>query len=248
MSPQDGDDSEEQSQDDDVASMYNQDEKVGPADVPGPDVSDDTDDGDTAETTEGNETADGPDEPGTAEGMPGEGGPMPGMDAPLVSPGDDEPEEVTGKFYVKYAQEKSVTLHDVDTAQICTLVENPGFERHEIVEATIESQPPMGVSYLITELDAHYAVPVEESPEAPTQQVLDIAVEELGEGDAVPIEREGKGEIHILRVGTERVEQAIEDLLDDETTYKNAARFENVERVEIRSASDEGVISVRYLP
>jgi hypothetical protein len=239
MSPQDGDDSNEHSEDE-VASMYNRDEKVGPADVPGPDVSDDS--------TDGTDTTDEANDSDTAGEAPGEGGPMPGMDTPLVSPDDDEPEEVTGTFYVKYAQAESVTLHDVDTAQICTLVENPGFERHEIVEATLESQPPMGVSYLITELDSHYAVPVEERSEAPTQQVLDIAAEELDEGDAVPIEREGKGEIHILRVGTDRVEQAVEDLLDDETTYKNAARFEDVERVEIRTASDEGVVSVRYLP
>lgn len=181
------------------------------------------------------------------ESSPGGAG-EPELDAPIIDPGNDEPETVTGTFYVKYAEDSSVTLHDVDTAQICTLVENPGFERHEIVEGTLVSQPPMGVSYLVDELEAHYSIPVETSSEAPTKQVQEIAVEELDTGEAVAIEREGDGEIHILRVQPERTETTAEELRDDEMTYKNAARYDAVERVEIRIDDTEGVVSIRYLP
>jgi len=171
----------------------------------------------------------------------------PALSAPTVEPATGELEEVTGTFYVKYAQQTSVTLHDVETAKICTLIENPGFERHEIVEGRLKAQPPMGVSYLVEELDAHYAVPVELSAEAPTSQVRDIAAD-LEVGDALAIEREGKGEIHIIRLEPEQTSAAAEGLLDDEMTYKNAARYDDVERVELRTDEERGIVSVRYLP
>ena len=212
---------------DDVVSMYERDDKVGPGDVSGPDPEEESDD-DSPESDDDS--------------------PEPALQPPKVEPVGGELDEVTGTFYVKYAQEMAVTLHDVDTAQICTLIENPGFERHDIVEGTLAAQPPMGVSYLVEELDAHYSVPVEASPEAPTKQVRDIATTDLAVGDAMAIEREGKGEIHILRVEPDQTAQTVEDLLDDEMTYKNAARYSDVERVEIRTDEDLGVVSIRYLP
>lgn len=167
------------------------------------------------------------------------------FEAPLLDQGD-EPETSAGTFYVKYAQESAVTLHEVNTAQICTLIENPGFETHDIIEATLVAQPPMQVSYLVQELENHYSVPVETSPEPPTQQVRGIA-SDIDVGEAVAIEREGEGEIHILRVDPEETERIAEELDDDEMTYKNAARY-GVERVEIRTDEDDGVVSIRYLP
>jgi hypothetical protein len=214
---------EDDSDDDDVASIYGSDGDDDTADVT-------TLDGDT-------ETDDDTDE-----------SPEPEISAPTVEAGGGELEEVSGTFYVKYAQEQSVTLHDIDSAQICTLIENPGFERHEIIEGTLKEQPPMGVSYLVEELEDHYSIPAERSPESPTTQVLGVGTEELDVGDALPIEREGKGEIHILKVEPSQTAQAVEELLDDETTYKNAARYDHVERVEVRTDEDEGVISIRYLP
>ncbi|GEM_PF-108666 len=208
---------------DEVLSMYERGENVGPGDVPGPD---------SHEEEQETETSN----------------PEPALSAPKVEPATGDLDEVTGTFYVKYAQELSVTLHEVDTAQICTLVENPGFERHDIVEATLAAQPPMGVSYLVDELDAHYSIPVETSPESTTTQVSDIAAGELDIGDAIAIEREGKGEIHILRVEPGQTAQVAEELHDDEMTYKNAARYDHVERVEIRTDDDRGVVSIRYLP
>lgn len=212
----------------DVASMYNNDEKVGPGDVPSPD----------AETETG--TADQDDTDGTS--------PEPEISAPTVEAGGKDLEDITGTFYVKYATEDSVTLHEVNTAQICTLIENPDFERHDIVEAVLKEQPPMGVSYLVEHLENKYTIPVESSEESPTKQVRDFGAEKLDVGEAVQIEREGMGKIHVLNVEPEDTETSVEGLLDDGATYKNAARYDNVERVEIRSDEDEGVVSVRYMP
>ena len=167
------------------------------------------------------------------------------FEAPLLD-GDDEPETSAGTFYVKYAQESAVTLHEVNTAQICTLIENPGFENHDIVEATLVAQPPMQVSYLVQDLEAHYSIPIETSPEPPTQQVRGVAGD-IDVGEAVAIEREGEGEIHILRVNPEDTERTAEELDEDEMTYKNAARY-GAKRVEIRTDEDDGVVSIRYLP
>ena len=218
----DGDDASD-TVDEEVVGMYERGEKVGPGDVPGLDPDE-----------ERRETDDRASEPA--------------LSAPKVEPATGDLDDVTGTFYVKYAQEMSVTLHEVDTAQICTLVENPGFQRHDIVEGTLAAQPPMGVSYLVEELDAHYSVPVETSPESPTTQVCDVATGELDVGDAVAIEREGRGEIHILRVEPGQTAQTAEELQDDEMTYKNAARYDHVERVEIRTDDERGIVSIRYLP
>lgn len=209
---------------DDVVSMYDRDDAVAPGEST-------TDEGQDSEDKE------------TDADSPGSN-----LEAPVVEPGGGDLEEVNGTFYVKYAQDDSVTLHEINTAQICTLVENPGFERHEIIDGTLKAQPPMGVSYLIEELDDQYSIPVEESAEAPTTHVHDIATEELDEGDAIAIEREGKGEIHILNVGAEQTADTVDELRDDETTYKNAARYEDVSRVEIRTDDDHGVVSIRYMP
>lgn len=212
---------DEESEDiEEVVSMYERDDSV----APGESTSDET-----------QETDD--------DSPPGSN-----LEAPTVEPGGGDLEEVTGTFYVKYAQDESVTLHEIDTAQICTLVENPGFERHEIIEGTVKAQPPMGVSYLVEELDDQYTIPVEHSSEAPTTHVREIATEELGEGDAIAIEREGKGEIHILNVAAEQTADTAAELRDDETTYKNAARYADVSRVEIRTDDDNGVVSIRYMP
>ncbi len=167
------------------------------------------------------------------------------LDAP-VGEAESEPETVSGTFYVKYTADSSVTLHEVNTGQICTLIENPGFAVHEIIEATLVAQPPMEVSYLVSELDDQYAIPVERTPEPPTTQVTEIAAE-MDEMEAAAIDRAGEGEIHILRVAPDNVEQTAEELNEDEMTYKNAARY-GVSRVEIRSSEDDGIVSIRYLP
>lgn len=171
--------------------------------------------------------------------------PPAGFDAPLMD-APDEPETSAGTFYVKFAEESAVTLHEVNTGQIFTLVENPGFERHEIIEAVLVAQPPMQVSYLIEELQSHRSIPVETSSEPPTRNVVETG-REMDVGQAVAIDREGDGEIHILRVDPSDTERTVDEIHDDEMTYKNAARYD-IGRVEIRMDDTDGIVSIRYLP
>jgi len=175
-----------------------------------------------------------------------ESGPPAGFDAPLLGGDDDQPETSAGTFYVKHTEDTAVTLHEVNTAQIFTLVENPDLEKHQIIEATLIAQPPMEVSYVIDELESQRSIPIETSPEPPTRQVMNAAAE-MEAGQAVAIEREGDGEIHILSVEPEHTAHTAEEVHEDEMTYKNAARY-GIERVEIRTDEQDGVVSIRYLP
>ncbi|MXR52587.1 hypothetical protein GRX03_13330 [Halovenus sp. WSH3] len=168
-----------------------------------------------------------------------------GLTGPMAEQ-PEEPETKSGTYYVKYAEDEAVTLHDVNTAEICTLIENPGVETHDIVEATLVAQPPMEVSYFVKELTDHYTIDVERSPEPPTTQVMEIS-EEMGRDEVIAIDREGEGEIHILKIDPDLVEQTADSLDDEENPYKNAARY-GVNRVEVRTDEESGVISIRYLP
>ena len=192
--------------------------------------------------------------PADSDGQPSDGDagdsgdlmPGAGFDSPLVGPEDEEPEREAGTFYVKHVEDVAVTLHEVDTGQIYTIVENPGLERREIIEATLIANPPLQVSYVIDELKNQRTVPVEVSPEQPTTQAENVAGD-MESGQAVAIEREGEGEIHVLTVEPDQTEETIEEVTDDEMIYKNAARY-GVGRVEIRSDASDGLVSIRYLP
>lgn len=202
----------------------------------------------TAGSESGSDDAAGEDDLVSMYDQPSSEGDTDGTSVQLDSPVGEspaDPDTASGTFYVKYATDVSVTLHEVDTGQIFTLIENPGVESHDILEATLEAQPPMEVSYLVDELEATYTVPVERSPEPPTRQVQEVAAE-MDEMEAVAIDREGEGEIHVLSVDPEDIEQTAEELHEDEMTYKNAARY-GVNRVEIRT-DETGLVSVRYLP
>ena len=183
--------------------------------------------------------------PGDSDDEESDGTPA-GFGGELLGDNSDEPETSAGTFYVKHTEETAVTLHEIDTSQIFTLVENPGLETHQIIEATLMAQPPMQVSYLIKELESQRTIPVETSPEPPTTRVMKLG-REMDEGQAAAIDREGEGEIHILRVEPEHTEHTAAEVHDDEMTYKNAARY-GIERVEIRTDEAEGIVSIRYLP
>jgi hypothetical protein len=186
---------------------------------------------------------------GSDSGEGGEGGEESvgaNLDAPVLGGDDDELEEVTSRFYVKHTEDVAVTLHEVGTEQIYTLVENPGFDVHEILDATIVESPPLGVSYLLEEIHERETIPVEYSDQPPTRQVQQL-VTDMDRGQAAAIEREGEGEIHILHVDPEDTADTAEYVDEDETTYKNAARY-GVDRVEVRTDEKQGIVSIRYLP
>jgi hypothetical protein len=151
-----------------------------------------------------------------------------------------------GTFLVTNVDEESVVLRDVTDSQVHTLDENPGVETGEVLEATIEPQPPMEVVWEVVELNAQRTIPVEESMEPPTRQAQEIAADQPA-GDVTREERAGTGEVHVLTVPPARTADAVADVLADEETVARAARLEVV-RVEVRSDADAGIVSVRYLP
>ncbi|MBX0296370.1 DUF5812 family protein [Haloarcula nitratireducens] len=149
-----------------------------------------------------------------------------------------------GTFLVTHADEDSATLRDVADSQVLTLAENPGLEADSVVEATVEPEPPMEVTYTVVELADERTIPVETVDLAPTAQAKELAAEQ-SVGEVTTRERAGEGELHVLTVPAERTEAAAEEVVDDEATRSRAARL-GVDRVEVRTA--EGVVSVRYLP
>jgi hypothetical protein len=151
---------------------------------------------------------------------------------------------MAGRFVVTHADKDSAVLKNVDSGQVHTLADNPGLDCEELIEGTIEPEPPMEVAYRLTEIEAQRPLPIEESPEPPTEQEREIAAEQPV-GEITRRERAGIGELHVLSVPDEKTTAAVEAVLDDDATLVRAARLD-VNRVEIRS--ETGVVSVRYLP
>jgi hypothetical protein len=157
-----------------------------------------------------------------------------------TEPSDGEGKE--GTFLVTHAEADSAVLKDVDGGQVNTLSENPGVEAGDVLEGTVAPDPPMEVTYSVVGVESRRSLSVEVSEEPPTAQERDLAGEE---GEVVRTERAGVGEIHVITVPEGTTEQAVEEVREDEETLARAARL-GVNRVEIRS--DEGLVSVRYLP
>jgi hypothetical protein len=153
-------------------------------------------------------------------------------------------EDTQGTFLVTQADEASAVLQDVHTAQIHTLAGNPGLDRHEVIEATLKTEPPMEVVWTVAEIADRRTVEITTSPEAPTTQAREIAADQ-DVGELTTRERAGEGEVHVISVPPERTDEAAEDVVEDGATLTRAARL-GVQRVEVRAA--DGVVSVRYLP
>ena len=155
--------------------------------------------------------------------------------------------ETTATFLVTEADDDSVVMRDVDTAQVYTLDANDHeLEPEMVVGATVEPVPPMDVVHEIVNLDFARHVDVVDTDLSPTTQAMNAA-EDLAVGEVARIEREGTGELHVLSVPPEDTEQAAQDVLADEETLARAGRVGAV-RVEVRRDADAGVLNVRYLP
>ncbi|MEF8852042.1 MAG: DUF5812 family protein [Haloarculaceae archaeon] len=148
-----------------------------------------------------------------------------------------------GTFHVTEADDDSAIVRDVTGGQIHTLADNPGVEAGDVVEATLEPEPPMEVVWH-AEIEREFAVEIARSEEPPTQRARETAADQPV-GEVTRHERAGTGEVHVLTVSDGETEAAVSDVLDDEATVERAARL-GVERVEVRGES--GVVSVRYLP
>jgi hypothetical protein len=155
-----------------------------------------------------------------------------------------EPSEKTSTFLVTHAEGDSAVLKDVHDGQVHTLSSNPGVEEAHAVEATVAPDPPMNLTWSVVEVEERRELSTERSEEPPTVQERELAAEQAV-GEITREERAGTGEIHVLAVPLEDTEDAVADVLDDEGTLSRAARL-GVSRVEVRS--DDGVVSVRYMP
>lgn len=153
-------------------------------------------------------------------------------------------DEKHGTFLVTHSDEGSAVLRDVGTGQIHTLSVNPDLSEDEALTGTITPEPPIEATWELREIDERRPLSVEESEEPPTTQEREIAAAQ-GVGEITRNERAGIGEIHVLTVPPERTEQTVSEIETDEETLARAARY-GVDRVEIRS--EEGIVSVRYLP
>lgn len=148
----------------------------------------------------------------------------------------------TSTFLVTAADAETATLRDVVDQQVVTLSENPGLESDEVVEATVEPEPPLEVAYQIVEIERQWTIPVEPSDLEPTTLARELAADQA-EGEITRRKRAGEGEFHVLKVPD--ADAAAADVLDDVATLERAARL-GVDRVEVRVG--EGLVSVRYLP
>ncbi|MEA1930273.1 MAG: DUF5812 family protein [Euryarchaeota archaeon] len=156
---------------------------------------------------------------------------------------DDDTKEST--FLVTHADGDSAVLKDVHDGQVHTLASNPGVEVDDAIDGEVSPDPPMEVSWQLTEIEERRSLSIEESEEPPTQQERQLAADQpVGELTREP--RAGIGEIHVLTVPEDGTGEAVADVIDDrEGTLSRAARL-GVNRVEVRS--EPGVVSIRYLP
>lgn len=150
-----------------------------------------------------------------------------------------------GTFLVTHAAEDTAVLKDTADGQVHTLTSNPGVAADDAVKATIAPAQPMEVAWEIVEIEERRSLTAERSEEPPTTQEREIASTQKT-GELTTRERAGIGELHVLTVPPEQVDDTISDVLDDEATLARAARL-GVERVEVRTDT-EGVVSIRYLP
>jgi hypothetical protein len=154
--------------------------------------------------------------------------------------------EKTGTFYVTHADEGSAVFRNVADGQVHTMASNPDVVEADVVDATIQPQPPMEVAWEVVEITDRREIDVIDSDLSPTKQAMEIAADQPV-GEIERVERAGTGEIHVLSVPTEQTEQAAADVVEDIATVERAARLGAV-RVEVRSDTEEGVVNVRYLP
>lgn len=162
-----------------------------------------------------------------------------------MSESDEPAEAKESTFLVTHADDDSAVLKDVHDGQVHTLADNPGVEVDDAVEGTVAPDPPMEVSWQLTEIDDRRSLSIEKSEEPPTAREQELAADQpVGELTKEP--RAGTGELHVITVPDDEADDAVSDVLDDrEATLSRAARL-GVNRVEVRSAP--GVVSVRYLP
>jgi hypothetical protein len=154
--------------------------------------------------------------------------------------------EQSGTFLVTHADSESAMLRNVDSGQVHALASNPGIEEGDVIDGSVGSEPPLEIAWNLTNVESRRSIPIERGEGPPTSRERELAAD-VAVGEIVREERAGTGELHVLSVPKGEIEDAVADVLDDEETLARAARL-GVDRVEVRSDREEGVLSVRYLP
>ena len=148
----------------------------------------------------------------------------------------------SGTFLVTAAEEASAVLSAVGDGQVCTLSANPDLSVGDVVEATLAPEGPLGATWRVVDLVERWRPKIEAVDEAPGERAVTVAMDQAT-GDLTRVSIES-GELHVVSVVVERTDDAVRDVVADETTRRVAARV-GARRVEVRGA--EGVVGVRYL-
>lgn len=154
--------------------------------------------------------------------------------------------ETESTFLITHAETDTAVLTDVHSGQVHTLSDNPGVEEDDVLAGTIAPEPPLELTWQLTNIEERRSITVERTEQPLTTQERELAAGQ-SVGEITRKERAGTGEIHVLTVDSEKTEGTVQNVIDDEATRTRAGRL-GVERVELRSDADAGVVSVRYLP
>lgn len=159
-----------------------------------------------------------------------------------MSEGAGADETKSGTFLVTAADDGSAVLSAVGDGQVCTLASNPDLSVGDVVEATLAPAGPLGATWRLVDLVERWRPEVEAVDGAPGERAAAVAADQAP-GDLTRVSIEA-GELHVITVEVGRTEDAVRDVLADETTRRVAARV-GARRVEVRG--EDGVVGVRYL-
>lgn len=146
----------------------------------------------------------------------------------------------TGTFLVTEADDDAAVLRDVADGQVHTLAANPGLDPGTVLEATIEPDPPLEVTWTLADVADRRTVSVERVDERPADRAVATAPDEIG---AATTYETGEATVHVLAVPVGDTGDAVGDVVADEATLVRAARL-GARTVEVRGA--DGVVTVRY--
>lgn len=148
--------------------------------------------------------------------------------------------EKSGTFVVREADAESALLAAVDDGQVHALSSNPGVEAGDVVDGTVAPDPPLEVTWSLVEVEERRSVAVDYADAPPVDRAAEIAPETVGE---IARESTTNGELHVLRVESDRSDDAAADVVEDPATRERAARL-GATNVEVRAG--DGLVTVRY--
>ncbi|MFB6253342.1 MAG: DUF5812 family protein [Halobacteriaceae archaeon] len=149
--------------------------------------------------------------------------------------------ETEGRYLVTHSDDESAILRDISKGQIYTIIHNPDLSEGDIIDAKLESVPPLDIQWTIETIVHRYSISVDVSANEPGEAANEAA--KNLENNELATLSEANGVTHVLTVPEENTESAIHDLADDETIRIQAAK-RDADHVIIRGS--DGVISIRY--